>query len=192
MVDFYTVKESGANLSRLLNHLDNRDVCFITAFRHEYSNKENRKRNKLLALDIHNLGLGYIRVIGGYLEEAEGNLVTEDTFAVIHTPTDTESQDIFFEDMLGLCNKYNQDAVLVALKDRSDIPTASYNGDGKIIYGPFSNLTTHNVEEFFTKIHGHKFKMESFTESEEGIKLTSFSNAAAFYNTKAKLKLYKK
>ena len=43
-------------------------------------------------------------------------------------------------------------------------------------------------EAFSTQIHGHKFKFESFMESEEGIKPDSFSNAMRYYGTRAALK----
>lgn len=197
MVDLYTVKEAGANMSRLINHLENNDVAFITSFRHNLSKSENLKRNKELALDIHNMGLGYIRVKGGYLEEPESSeiepkTVIEDSYAIIHKPITNESQDEFFDEMLGLCGKYNQDSVLICLLNRLDKPKAAYNSAGNIVYGPFEKLTFNDVEEFFTELHGHKFKMESFTESEDGIKPTSFNNAAAYYGTKAKVKLYKR
>ena len=196
MVDLYTVKEAGANMSWLINHLENNDVAFITSFRHNLSKSENLKRNKELALDIHNMGLGYIRVKGGYLEEPESSeiepkTVIEDSYAIIHKPITKESQDEFFDEMLGLCGKYDQDTVLISLLNREDIPKASYNSKGEIVYGPFNKLTFNRVEEFFTQLHGYKFKMESCTESEEGIKPDSFSNAMAYYGTKAKVKLYK-
>ena len=196
MVDLYTVKEAGANMSRLINHLENNDVAFITSFRHNLSKSENLKRNKELALDIHNMGLGYIRVKGGYLEEPENKgqepkTVIEDSYAIIHRPTDSKSQDEFFNEMLGLCGKYDQDSVLICLLNRSDKPKASYNSEGNIVYGPFTKLTFEDVEEFFTQLHGYKFKLESITESEEGIRPDSFSNAMAYYGTKAKVKLYK-
>ena len=134
---------------------------------------------------------------GGYLEEPESSeiepkTVIEDSYAIIHKPITKESQDEFFDEMLGLCGKYNQDSVLICLLNRLDKPKAAYNSAGNIVYGPFEKLTFNDVEEFFTELHGHKFKMESFTESEDGIKPTSFNNAAAYYGTKAKVKLYKR
>ena len=195
MTELYTVKEAGANIARLLFHLNNNDVAFITSFRRKYSKAENVQRNKQLALDIHNMGLGFIRVKGGYLEEPEDNTkpktVIEDSYAVIHKPTTSESQDEFFNEMLGLCGKYDQDAVLICLLNREDKPKASYTRNGSIEYGPFTKLTFKDVEEFFTQLHGYKFKMEDITESEEGIKPDSFTNAMAYYGTKAKVKLYK-
>ena len=191
-LSYYTIKESGANLSRLLYHLNTNDVAFITAYRSNLSTKENIQRNKQLALDIHNIGLSYIKVTGGYFEDQATTPTEEATFAVIHKPESKESQDEFFNEMLGLCKKYNQDAILISMANRTDIPTASYASDSSIVYGPFTKLTQSGVEEFFTQIHGHKFKFESFTESEEGNKPISFANAMAYYGTKAILKTLSK
>ena len=191
-INYHTVKEAGANLSRLLHHLNENDVAFITAYRSNLSHKENIQRNKQLALDIHNIGLSYIKVTGGYFEDQAKEPTEEATFAVIHKPTSNESQDEFFNEMLALCKKYNQDAILVSLLNREDKPIASYASNGSIVYGPFTKLTQSGVEEFFTQIHGHKFKFESFMESEEGNKPDSFSNAMAYYDTKALLKMLNK
>lgn len=188
--EFYTVKESGANLSRLLQHLKENDVAFITAYRGTLSHKENMRRNKQLALDAHNAGYSYIKVTGNYIEDETGVPKEEATFAIIHKPESKEEQDEFFNEMLGLCAKWNQDAVLISLANRPDIPPASYASDGSIVYGPFTKLTQNDVEAFSTQIHGHKFKFESFTESEEGNKPNSFSNAMSYYGTKAILKAF--
>lgn len=191
MLKYKTIKESGANLSRLLSHLKDKDVAFITAFRGGNSMKANIENNKKLALDIYNLGYSYIKIEGGYMEEVEDGEpveVKEKSFAVIHTPKSKKDQDEFFELMLGLCKKYNQDSVLISLVDREeDHPKASYNSDGEIVYGPFNKINTQDVESFFTKIHNHKFVFEDFKESIEVNKPTSFSKASAFYGTKQSL-----
>lgn len=187
-IKYYTVKESGANLSRLLQHLKENDVAFITAYRGKLSHKENIRRNKQLALDAHNAGYSYIKVTGNYIEDETGVPKEEATYAIIHKPESKEDQDEFFNEMLGLCAKWNQDAVLISLANRPDVPPASYASDGSIVYGPFTKLTQNDVEAFSTQIHGHKFKFESFMESEEGIKPDSFSNAMRYYGTRAALK----
>lgn len=188
-MEYYTVKEAGINLSRLLYHLENNDVAFITAFRHNLSKNENIQRNKKLALDIYNIKLSFIKIMGSYTEEKIEKATVEDSFAVIHNYTNIADQDTFFNEMIGLCNKYNQDSVLISLKDRKDIPCATYNRKKEIVYGPFNGLTTQNIENFFSKIHGHNFKMKEFNESIESNNVKSFNNAAAYYSTKQILKM---
>ena len=71
------------SFSRVVDYMNNYDCIFITAFRHEYSVKENRRRNKELASDIHGSDLTYIKAFGGFIERGEnpdGVRVTEDTF----------------------------------------------------------------------------------------------------------------
>ena len=68
-IDFYTVKESGANINRVIYHVENSDIALISAFRSDSSKKQNLENNKRLALDIHNIGLSYIKVTGNYKEE---------------------------------------------------------------------------------------------------------------------------
>ena len=183
--DITPVKESGANLSRLLFHLNENNVAFITAFRSEYSNNENKKRNKILARDLNNAGYGFIRIIGGYKDNADSQPIEEDSFAVISTADDYKEQDEFFKHMLAFGKRFNQDSVLIALKNRPDKPIASYTPDGKIKYGPFKNgINTKDIEDYFTQIHGHKFTLESFMESEEGNKPNNFNNAVMYYSTR--------
>lgn len=188
-IELYTVKESEANINRILYHVKNSDIAFITAFRSNLSKKQNLENNKKLALDIHNIGLSYIKVTGNYKEEDNPKFTTEDSFVIIHQDDSKEKQDEFFEEMLGLCRKYDQDAVLISLKNRKDIPIASYNSDGNIVYGPFDKLTLKDIEDFYTKIHNYKFKFESIVESEKGIKPNGYVNAMRYYGTKALLKL---
>lgn len=193
MKDFYTVKEAGANLSRLMSHLNEDDVCFISAFRNENDYSENMRRTKQLALDIYNIGLSFIKTGGGYKEinkeTGQTQIVEEKSFAVIHKPESKESQNEFFDEMIGLCKKYDQDAVLIKMHNREDIPTASYSQNGEIVYGPFTKLTTQDVEEFFTKIHNHKFKMESYSESIETNEPKGMTKSTIFYGTKQQLKM---
>lgn len=187
--DIAPVKESGANLSRLLFHLQNNNVAFITAFRSEYSRNENEKRNKILARDLANAGYSYIRIIGGYKDDENSEPVTEDSFAVILTDLNPKKQNEFFNDMLNFAKNFDQDSVLISLKNNEHIPVASYSPDGKIKYGPFKkDINIHDIEDYFTKIHGHKFRLKNFTESEEINKPNSFSTAMAYYGTKKNVK----
>lgn len=202
--NWYIVKESGANITRLLQHLQEGDVAFISASRHDYpelknsTNKEqdvanlNNINTAALSRDIHNAGYSYIKVKGGYKEEdpTTGQLipVSEDTFAVINQNKNGEksSQDNFFKHMLGLCDKYNQDAVLIAIKDNPKYPIASYDRSGNIVYGPFNDLNFKDVEDFFTSIHGHKFIFENteLSESEDGVNVRSMGTAYQYHGTR--------
>lgn len=43
-IDFYTVKESGANINRVIYHVENSDIALISAFRFDSSKKKTKFR----------------------------------------------------------------------------------------------------------------------------------------------------
>jgi hypothetical protein len=202
---YYRVKESGANITRLLQHLDIDNICFISACRGSYPDileddpnyiqklaARNNKNTEALSRDIHNIGYSYIKVSGGYMEDDPNTgdkiQVEEKTFCVIGNKTDSQPSELFFRHMLGLCAKYNQDGVLISVKNTQH-PTATYDRSGNIIYGPFEALNFRDVQDFFTSIHGHKFIFENATmiESEEGVTVHSFYTAYQYYGTRKQL-----
>jgi len=62
------MKITESSLSRLLHHMVNHDTGTITAFRSEYSYKENLQRNKLLLSKLFSLGYDVTSVKGIYVE----------------------------------------------------------------------------------------------------------------------------
>lgn len=203
--NYYQVKESGANITRLLQHLDTDNICFISACRGSYPDipeddpqytqklaARNNTNIQALSRDIHNAGYSYIKVTGGYMEDnpvTNGKIqVEEKTFCVISNKTDSKSTELFFKHMLALCSKYNQDGVLISVKN-DQYPIATYDKVGNIIYGPFKTLDFKNVEDFFTRIHDHKFIFENsiITESEEGVIVHSMCTAYQYYATRKQL-----
>lgn len=114
--------------------------------------------------------------------------VEEKTFCVISNKTDSQSSELFFKYMLGLCAKYNQDGVLISVKN-TQYPIATYDRSSNIIYGPFKTLNFRDVQDFFTSIHGHKFIFENatITESEEGVTVHSLCTAYQYYGTRKQL-----
>lgn len=191
-VDLYdysdtVITEAGANINRVLEHLNSDNTCSMTAYRSNYSHKQNELRNKKLANDIRNLGYSYIRIIGSYIEKGNTELTEENSFLIIDKDLTEEGQNKFFNNMLKLCELYDQDSVLISLPNNKNILPASYNKNGNIEYGPFKSLNIDKMNEFFTKIHGHKYFFENIAES-IGIKPDSYSHANAYYGTHHKLK----
>ena len=79
---YYQVKESSTNITRLLQHLDTYNICFISACRGSYPDisendpqhiqklaARNNINTQALSRDIHNAGYSYIKVTGGYMED---------------------------------------------------------------------------------------------------------------------------
>lgn len=154
-----------SSFSRTLSHMNNRECMFITAFRSEYSYKENLRRNKELGNDLQNSGLGFVPCKGGFIEN-KGKIneveVTENTYFVINTKF--ASQD-FVDLAISLCKKYNQDAVLVTFPPtkgwNTKIKSRYYDKNGNVDM-EFDEISLNNIEEFFTRINNKTFKFESF------------------------------
>lgn len=145
-----TLNES--SFSRTLSHMNTRECMFVTAFRSEFSTKENLKRNKFLKDDLEYSGLGFVSCKGGFIENSYFVINT------IFSPQD------FVDLAINLCKKYNQDSVLVTFPPTrgwiTKITSRYYDKNGSVDT-EFNGISLNNIEEYFTKISGKKFKFES-------------------------------
>ena len=159
---------TASSFSRAVKFMNEYDCIFITAFRHEYSVKQNRQRNKELAEDIHNSGLTYIKAYGGFMETIPGTddkeRVTEDTFCVVNNGFRTED---FIKLGVSWCRKYDQDAVLITVptQDKSknyalNVIGTYYDKDGNVDM-QFDHATIQDAEEYFTNICGKDFVLSA-------------------------------
>ena len=170
------VKASSFN--RLMTHMKETECMFITAFRSNYSRKENIRRNKQLISDLNHWNLSFIKVIGGFTENkgSEDEVdVNEYSYCVINNRYTT---DDFVDIAVTLCRKYEQDAVLVtfpvAEQPRTTRSKQNIIGiDGKYydkngnVDMEFDNITVQNVTEYFTRIGNRKFTL--YSEGDEVI-----------------------
>ena len=157
-----TVNLNEGGFSRILKHLNSRNTMFITAFRGEFSTKQNRKRNLALLDDIRNSNLAVIPCKGGFIEDTgDGHKreVYKETYCVINTEY---SQRDFIKLAIKWCEKYNQDAVLVTFPTDEEysmnVSAKYYDKNGKVV-GEFNKLSLNDIEEYFTKIYNKTFKL---------------------------------
>ncbi len=146
-----------ARLSRVLQHINDNEICFISACRNENSNKENEKYTEELVTDIRSLGYSYITILGGFTENQgkENEVdVTEASFFVINNG----NKKTFAEDMLWLCGKYKQESILLKT---ADYEPRWYNKYGKPTSPVLSKFSIHDIKNGFSKIHGNKFSLIS-------------------------------
>jgi hypothetical protein len=151
------MKLAEARLSRILKHIDDNEICFISACRSENSNKENKKYTEELASDIRSLGYSYITILGGFTENRgkENEVdITEASFFVINNG----NKETFAEDMFWLCGKYKQESIL--LKTEEYAPRW-YDKNGEPNSSVLSKFSIHDIENGFSKIHGTKFSLIS-------------------------------
>ena len=144
------IKES--NWSRLSRHV--KDNCFmISASRGDKTEKENKARTEQLAKDLRTYNLGFIRVLGGYIENKgieDERDVTEESFFV-PMPKNYNEED-FFNIAIELCKKYNQDSVLISMPNYTEF--GYYDKNGKFDFSPGNKLTftDSSIGEYFSAL----------------------------------------
>lgn len=144
------IKES--NWSRIVQHID--DGCMmISACRGDKSEKENAKRTDSLATDIRNENLGYVRILGGYIENKgteDEQEVTEESFFV---PKNKDmSDEEFFDIAIKLCKKYNQDSVLISLPNYTQFGYYDKNGNFDFSPGEKFIANDKDIGEYFSAL----------------------------------------
>lgn len=107
------IKES--SLSRVLDHIHGEyPFAIITAFRGNFSYKENILRNKILAAEIKTAGHGYFFIEGYWIENKgmeDEKKVSEDSIFVICKSG--LAPDIFVKQMLTFANQWDQESIII-------------------------------------------------------------------------------
>jgi hypothetical protein len=145
-------KFNESNWGRITQHIDN-GCMMISACRGERTEEENKKKTDELAKDIRSYGLGYIRILGGYIENKgteDEKEVTEESFFV---PKNKDMDDEeFFDIAIKLCKKYNQDSVLISLPDFTEF--GYYDKSGNFDFSPGEKFIANDKEigEYFSAL----------------------------------------
>ena len=160
-------------LSRVFRHFQNKKipVGIITAFRDEFTYKQNVKRNKVLAGKIKKARYGYVYVDGHWKEKDKdpksstyGELVdvNEDSILVIGSENDNGK-------LKGLLAKwvkeYNQDAALFKEEGTTEIHFINQSGSTDSFAQKF---TQKKLEVGYTKLRGRSKSVFSFDEERDG------------------------
>jgi hypothetical protein len=172
-----------ASLSSIERHTHNGFFC-VSAFRNkqEATRAINIANHKKLCAEVKALGLGYITLIGGYVEnqgQPDQIEVKELSILVPYRNVDHElTVEEFFEYAIYFRDKYNQDGVLFCGKDGI---VAEYKRSGEqIVYGKFR---VNDLARFFSDIRGRRFeyyKAGSSAVNDMGESVT-LSEAYKFY-----------
>lgn len=166
-------EDAGSSLSRIIDHIQNRNLGIISASRGIYPEKENLQRSSDLEKDIRGSGFGFVKMKGHYIE----GFGTE-------TPSEPSKELVFFvigekgEDngklkgtLKTLANKYDQESVLYKKFDDPNavlIGATEKNEKGEPTWpglGVEVNVGTFHPEKigtFYTQMKsGRKFVFES-------------------------------
>lgn len=156
-----------AGLSRILSHIETRNLGFVTAFRggSAVPLEQNRARNRQLQNDIRQAGFGFLRVQGSWPENEgtpEEVQVTEESFLVIGKDGDDNGQLKGFLKIAGA--KYNQDAVIYKPWDTTTAYLIFMSNPSEMdAIGTFS-LNPQNINKMYSQFKGHKFVFHQMSE----------------------------
>lgn len=157
-VESNIVRSELSSLSRLQSHSSKYDTGTISAFRDNYSLKQNLVRNKKLKLELESLGFGVTTIKG--VGQEDGKAVEEWSFFVADVKNKGNLKDV----LISLGVEFEQDSITFAKAGNNPYYLISTNknprgtGGGKI--GVEIKLGRPNFGkdgEFFSKIRGRPF-----------------------------------
>ncbi|MBP7653090.1 hypothetical protein KA977_06690 [Candidatus Dependentiae bacterium] len=160
------MKSIESNLTRLLNYMTNHNTGVITAFRSEYSYRENLQRNRSLLSKLFYSRYSVTAVRGVYIENFATNDAKEIS-ATIFFVTDIKHKKTLEKDLRKLGEEFEPDSILFIPSPGNraylwGTNQSQYPGYGKV--KKFSQLNINSFDEFMTKIQGSPFIFESIKE----------------------------
>lgn len=165
-----TVNES--SLSRLHAHMKEHDAGTITAYRSEYTKKENQQRNQSLLAKLSAKRYQITGVMGSYIENwGQGPEKEKEVREHVYFVVDANDTGTLEADLRQLGEEFEQDSIMFIPKGQS---TGILWGTSKkpglfIAYGKnlsLSNAVWGERGEFMTKVKNRPFFFES-VETEE-------------------------
>ena len=169
----WKINESG--LSRIKRHSEN-GFFTISAFRDKYTFKENVARHKQMKNDIKSKGLGFIELLGGWVERDEetGEDRAVEEFSLFVPYKSGFDKKEFAKFARELSDKYEQEGYIycdpddkeITLYDRGDITKGgSYKASRK---GPFK---VDKMAEYYSKLR--KGGQKNIKYAFEGVRVPS-------------------
>jgi len=153
------------SMNRVLAHVnktsDIESWGIITAFRGNFNKSDNLKRNKMLATDIRNLGLGFIKLEGHWQECQISDIPyekcpNEDLIDAIEVSFFVP--EIKYDDLVKLTKKYNQDASVYSGNEvKDEIYLLFKDGTKQKIA---TKATPGKISQAFSKLKGKPFMFE--------------------------------
>lgn len=163
----FIVKDKQNKLVSVYNKYSTNGMAILSASRAENTPEQNKLLSKQLQADIRAKNLGYVSTLGGFVENKDADneaVVTELSFIVPYNAAVISKED-FFDFVLDMCKKYNQDSVLLQVPWFNNGQPTYLNKNGAIDMS-FSNkrIVKPGESEYFTQIKGTNKAFE-FTDS---------------------------
>lgn len=128
-------KINESSLSRIMKHVEN-GFFTMSAFRSENDKKQNKDATKKLMSDLKSEGLGFIQLIGGYVEHNQetGEPINVEEISLFVPYKNDIEEDKFLGIVRKLAIKYKQEGFIVCLPStqkiimyaRDDISSSSF------------------------------------------------------------------
>ena len=150
--------ESG--LSRLYQHMMDYDSAIISAFRNEYTNKQNYERSRELKAQLLSAGYGVTKIDGSYIENFETPEAIEVSEQSLFISNRGGAAN-FINEIARLGEEYEQDSVLIIPEGGQDAYLLGIRqGNDFPPYG--QQITVGNVKmggeaEFMSRVKGRPF-----------------------------------
>ena len=149
-----------ASLSMIRQLLQDRDLAFVSAYRPEFSKRQNEERSEELKNTIRNLGMGYIQLEGRWEDPRTHDIDSEESllvsYCMIAVGVDTND---FEKCIIRLGQIYDQDAVIVKKGGQEGV---IYRRDGST--EPLGDWHPNKISMVYSKIKGRPFIFEKQTD----------------------------
>lgn len=163
-----------SSLSRIQRKISKHTSGTISAFRDEYSRKENLSRNKEMGAYLRSKGYSVTKIVGSWEETLSNNekkVVNEESFFVANQKVEGDDKGELENDLMKLGKKYDQDSILmipsggkdaylVGTSNREDAFPGKYGTKMKIGSAKYGKVMT----DIMSKIRGRPFALESVQE----------------------------
>ena len=160
-----------ASISRIMAHVES-GVPFaaVTAFRDENTGAVNREKNQQMALLLRQMNLGFIRILGSYIEatpDGSGKKASQESFFVICSKDMAE--DAFRRAMEKLGEEFGQDSVLLGGADGAVefVYTSDHAAKPRGATEKLGSFSPTKIGDYFSEWKGRPF---TFRMVEEGWK----------------------
>ncbi len=157
-----------SSLSRVHAKMQENITGTITAYRGEYTKRENQQRNKSLVAKLMAKGYSVTAIRGSYIENYESDdarEVSEHSFFV--SPRQPQQNETLEHDLIELGKEFDQDSVLIIKDGKGELVGTSKRENAWPSYGSRESVGGFKggkAAEFMSRINDRPF---TFSESYE-------------------------
>lgn len=154
----YNKSLNESSLSRVWKHAQN-GFAILTAFRGEFEEKENLKRNQKLQKEIRNRGYGYFKLDGHWVENMDDDSkenydAAEESFFI---PIGDKTTEEFEKDIMDFIHYFKdmpQDAAVIKTPEQDGVHILMKNGE-TFLAGSKGKFKADSIAQAYSKMkHG--------------------------------------